>query len=441
MEAYEVNFDGLVGPTHHYGGLSLGNVASMQHAEIPANPREAALQGLEKMWLLAQRGIKQAVLPPQERPSIDALHQLGFRGSDAQILSCAMQTSPALLAACSSSSSMWAANSATISPSADSDDGRMHITPANLISNLHRSLEPAETSRLLRAIFADDRFFVHHPPLLPSVTLGDEGSANHTRLSSCHGAAGIQLFVYGRKAFDRQGKGVAPQRFPARQTAEASQAIARRHQLNPSRTVFAQQNPDAIDAGVFHNDVISVGNDRLFLYHECAFVDTAQTISQLQQAAEEAHFALALIGISDKQLSLADAVKSYLFNSQIVTLPDGHMLMLTPQECLHLPQTKQVLDMILTGDNPVNEIIPIDLLQSMRNGGGPACLRLRVVLTEQELAAVKPTVFLTEELYRTLVRWVNTHYRDRLHLADLADPHLLDESRQALHELHGFLGL
>ena len=27
--AYEVNFDGLVGPTHNYAGLSYGNVASL----------------------------------------------------------------------------------------------------------------------------------------------------------------------------------------------------------------------------------------------------------------------------------------------------------------------------------------------------------------------------------------------------------------------------
>ena len=28
MSGYEINFDGLVGPTHHYAGLSFGNEAS-----------------------------------------------------------------------------------------------------------------------------------------------------------------------------------------------------------------------------------------------------------------------------------------------------------------------------------------------------------------------------------------------------------------------------
>ncbi|MDX2347040.1 MAG: N-succinylarginine dihydrolase, partial [Legionella sp.] len=29
---YELNLDGLVGPTHHYAGLAYGNTASLAHA-------------------------------------------------------------------------------------------------------------------------------------------------------------------------------------------------------------------------------------------------------------------------------------------------------------------------------------------------------------------------------------------------------------------------
>jgi succinylarginine dihydrolase len=433
--AYEVNFDGIVGPTHHYAGLSLGNVASMTHAQMPSNPREAALEGLAKMWLLAQRGIKQAVLPPHERPSMAALHQLGFRGSDAEILTTAAREAPRLLAACSSAASMWAANSATISPSADSADGKVHITAANLVNTLHRSLESQHTANLLQQIFDNAKYFVHHAPLAPALTLGDEGSANHTRLATTHGDPGIQLFVYGKHGLGEQNR--APRRFPARQTAEASQAIARLHLLNPGRLVLAQQHPDAIDAGVFHNDVISVGNGSVFLYHERAFVDTAATIAQLKCAAEQVRCTLQLIPVTEEQLSLSDAVATYLFNSQIVTLPDGTMLMLIPQEC----QRQRLCEEILGGNYPIKEIVPVDLSQSMRNGGGPGCLRLRVVLTEEELAAVKPTVFLTERLYQALVSWVKKFYRDRLQSADLADPQLLDESRQALQALHTLLKL
>lgn len=439
MDTYEINLDGMVGPTHHYGGLALGNMASMLHAEDVANPRAAALQGLAKMHLLAQRGVKQIVLPPHPRPAIGALRALGFQGTDAEILAAAAQQAPALLSSCCSASSMWVANCATVCPSTDSSDGRVHLTPATLVSNLHRSIEPGHTARLLREIFSDPRYFVHHEPLIASQTLGDEGSANHTRLANHYGAPGIQLFVYGRNASGRNAS--SPKIFPARQTAEASQAIARLHRLDPQRTVFAQQHPDAIDAGVFHNDVISVGNGPLFLYHERAFINTDAIISALQRAADAVGCQLHLVKISEKQLPLADAVKSYFFNSQIVTLPDGSMLMLTPQACAEMTSARRCCEELLASGGPIREIIPVDLLQSMRNGGGPACLRMRLVLNEVGLAAVKPSVFLTDALYGQLVSCVTHTYRDRLQLRDLADPALLHEARSALGKIHKLLGI
>lgn len=427
--ACEVNFDTLVGPTHHYGALSLGNRASMQSAAVVANPREAALQGLAKMRQLMQLGIKQGVLPPHPRPSIAALHALGFRGSDTEILAAASKADIRLLASCSSASSMWAANSATISPSADSADGRVHLTPANLVSNLHRAIEPPYTAQVLKQIFADERYFSHHPPLPSNNTLADEGSANHTRLAESYGKPGVQLFVYGRHALDRAAP--TPKVYPARQTLEASQAIARHHLLEPKYVVFAQQNPTAIDAGVFHNDVIAVGNETLLLYHEQTFLDTPETIKQLQQAAEGHGFPITLYRVSQRQLSLEAAVKSYLFNSQIVTKPNRKMTLLAPMECYAIPETRAVLDAILASDNPVDEVMGVDLHQSMRNGGGPACVRLRAALTEEQLAAVQPSVLLTDELYHQLSAWIRKYYRDRLTLSDLSDPQLLQESREA----------
>ncbi|EAP0071555.1 succinylarginine dihydrolase, partial [Salmonella enterica subsp. enterica serovar Stanley] len=49
MTAHEVNFDGLVGLTHHYAGLSFGNEASTRHRFQMSNPRLAVKQGLLKM--------------------------------------------------------------------------------------------------------------------------------------------------------------------------------------------------------------------------------------------------------------------------------------------------------------------------------------------------------------------------------------------------------
>ena len=110
----EVNFDGLVGPTHNYAGLALGNVASMRHGGLEANPREAALQGLAKMKSLMDAGYAQGVLPPQQRPDLGALRALGFSGSDERVLARAAGEAPQILRAVCSASSMWTANAATV---------------------------------------------------------------------------------------------------------------------------------------------------------------------------------------------------------------------------------------------------------------------------------------------------------------------------------------
>jgi len=265
-----VNFDGLPGPTHNYSGLARGNLAAERNAQQVANPREAALQGLAKMRSLATRGYAQGVLPPHERPSVSALRALGFGGSDHEVIVAAGRDAPEILAACSSAAAMWVANAATISARADCGDGRVHFTPANLVTHFHRALEAPVTTRVLRAIFADEARFRVHDALPAAPQFGDEGAANHTRFAADVTAPGVELFVYGRRGF---ASGPAPARFPARQTREASEAIARRHGLDAATTVFAQQRPDAIDSGVFHNDVIAVGNRQTLFCHERAFVD------------------------------------------------------------------------------------------------------------------------------------------------------------------------
>ena len=99
--AVEANFDGLVGPTHNYAGLSWGNVASRSNVHAQSNPREAALQGLAKMKRLADRGYVQGILPPHERPHLPTLRRLGFSGPDAAVLATVTGQAPELLAAVS----------------------------------------------------------------------------------------------------------------------------------------------------------------------------------------------------------------------------------------------------------------------------------------------------------------------------------------------------
>lgn len=440
MRAHEVNFDGLVGPTHNYAGLSFGNLASLSNKASASNPREAALQGLAKMKALADLGLRQAVLPPHERPDVATLRHLGFRGTDAGVLTAARREAPALLAACASASAMWTANACTVAPSADTADGRVHFTPANLAAKFHRSIEATATTRILRAIFGDGSRFTVHDPVGGGAALGDEGAANHTRFCPGHDARGFHFFVFGAGG---EREDAAPGKFPARQSFEASRAVARRHRIDPRGAFFARQSPGAIDAGAFHNDVVAVGNRELHLFHENAFAGGRDTLARLDDAYESfTGRRLQPVEVPADAVSLDDAIRSYLFNSQLVSLPDDTTVLIAPGECRETPPVAAWLQTVAgAGDSPINKVMFFDLRQSMRNGGGPACLRQRVVLTEDEIAAAAPGVFLDDALHAKLVDWVNRNYREQIGFADLADPALLDEVRRGLDELTGILGL
>jgi succinylarginine dihydrolase len=437
MSVLEVNFDGLPGPTHNYSGLSEGNLASERNRNLVANPRQAALQGLAKMKALADAGYAQGVLPPHERPAVDALRALGFAGrkmSDAAVVARAAREAPQLLSACSSAAAMWVANAATVSPSSDTADGRVHFTPANLVSNFHRALEAPTTTRVLRSIFNNPDKFMVHEPLPAAAQFGDEGAANHMRFAAGAADSGVEVLVYGRIALDAGA--AAPRRFPARQTREASEAIARRHGLDPGRTLFAQQDPAAIDAGAFHNDVLAVGNGVVLFCHERAFVAPDQLFASLRSSLGPA---FTPIVVRESEVSLDRAVAAYLFNSQLLSRAEGGMLLVAPSECLEDDAVASYLRQLTSGAGPIREVRAFDLRQSMKNGGGPACLRLRVVMSDAERGAIAANIWLDDALHAALTSWVARHYRDRLTPADLADPALLDEGRRALDELSGLL--
>lgn len=437
---YEVNLDGLIGPTHNYSGLSYGNIASTSHFKSTAYPKEAALQGLKKMQSLMHLGLTQVVVPPQERPFLPFLRSLGFRGTDAEILSETNQINPQLLSVSCSASSMWTANAATVSPSTDSQDGKVHFTPANLTYYLHRSIEASTTSSILKKLFSHSNYFIHHPPLPSHSYFADEGAANHTRFCQHYESTGMQLFVYGSNKDFKNEKG--PRKFPARQTYAASQAIARLHQLDPNHVLFAQQNPEVIDAGAFHNDVISVGNQNVFFFHEKAFLKSSQMLHSLENRMLKIGCQLIFIKVTNEQIPLQEAIHTYLFNSQLITLPDQSMALIAPKECQESDTVQTFLNMLLLQKNhPIKQILYQDVRQSMQNGGGPACLRLRVVLNQEELSNMHQDAILTEDLYKRLMEWVKKYYRERLEFKDLVDPQLLQESREALDELTQILKL
>ena len=439
MNFYEVNFDGLVGPTHNYAGLSFGNVASSSNQKQVSTPRQAALQGLEKMKAVAELGIEQAVLPPLTRPNLRLFREFGFRGSAHEMIKSVAKENRVLLAAGYSASNMWTANAATVSTSLDAADGKVHLTPANLSSTLHRAVEAPDTEKNLRAIFCDESRFTVHKPLPGYAYLSDEGAANFIRLSSSHEKKGLEVFVYGQNPMDRRVP--APEKFPARQTLQACESIFRHHQIEEPFKAFLLQNPAAIDAGAFHNDVVSVGNENVLLYHEDSFHESEKALSDLSaQFQTQCGSEMILLKVSREELSLVEAVKTYLFNSQLLTLPNGKgMAILCPEECVKNENAKSVLDRLVAENNPITQYIAMDVKQSMMNGGGPACLRLRVLLSEKELASIHQPVRFTPLIHERLANWITDHYREQLTEEDLADPNLYDEVQTAAQQLSKIL--
>ncbi len=409
----EINFDGIVGPSHNYAGLSHGNLAATGNAGQVSFPREAALQGLAKMRHNLDAGLAQGWFMPLGRPNDDWLQTLGTNAADAE---------PHLRAAAFSASSMWAANAATVSPASDTGDGRCHLTVANLLTMPHRSHEWPGTLAQLRLAFADSSAFAVHPPVPPP--FGDEGAANHMRLAPSHGAPGIEIFVYGT------GGGA----FPARQHLEASRAVARRHGLDPERTLFVEQNPDAIAGGAFHNDVVAVANERTLFVHESAFADPAAAYAAIRAAAPWAE----IVEVPAATVSLAQAISSYLFNAQLVSLPGGEQALVVPTEAMETPSVARWLDAHVAGNGPIRRVLPVDVRQSMANGGGPACLRLRVVA---DPSRVDPRFLCDHGRLDRVSQVVARHWPERIAPRDLADPDLADAIRAARSALLATLDL
>jgi len=424
---FEVNFDGLIGPTHLYGGLSPGNLASLSRAGNPSNPQLAALQSLNKMKVLMDLGIPQAVLPPPLRPNLPLLRSLGWKEP-------LLPHNVWLLTRLASAAGMYAANVATVSPSIDSGEKHVQLSPANLQTFFHRWQEAPFTTALLKRIFSNPILFTHHDSLPSTPLFADEGSANHLRFCKTHGSPGYQVFVYARDGL-QEGEG--------RASKQACDALIQRHQLYPESYLVVPQNPEAVQKGVFHNDVIATCNQHFFLLHEKAFVNTPEVLKTLHEnVLRRCDVELQTIVVQDTEVSLVEAVGTYLFNSQIVTRPNGEMALIAPQECQKSSSVRRFLNhLVERTDTPINSLHFVDLSQAMGNGGGPACLRLKIVLTAQELEALHQPILLTPSLYQSLVAWVKKHYRTSLSLRDLENPVFIQEVNTALHELESLLEL
>jgi succinylarginine dihydrolase len=411
MAVREINFDGIVGPSHNFAGLSPGNLAAHANAGATSHPRAAALEGIAKMRANIALGLTQGVFLPHRRPNRAWLEQLATDPADAE---------PWLRAAALSASPMWAANAATVSPAPDTHDGRCHLTVANLQTMAHRSHEWPETLAQLRLAFADPHFAVHAPVPPP---FGDEGAANHLRLAPAHDRPGVEIFVHG----------VSGGGFPVRQHPEAGHAIARRHGLDPARTLHVAQSEAAIAAGAFHNDVVAVADELTLFTHEQAFADPLPFYDALRRILP----GIEIVEVAATDVPLADAIRSYLFNAQLVTLPAGEQALIVPAEAQETPSVRAWLQDMVAGNGPIRRIETVDVRQSMRNGGGPACLRLRVVC---DPARVDARFLVDAERLDRIAAVVEARWPERIDLPDLASPDLwrtVENARGALLETMG----
>ncbi|PXA87964.1 succinylarginine dihydrolase [Nostoc sp. 3335mG] len=411
----EINFDGIIGPSHNYAGLSHGNLAATRNAGAVSRPRMAALQGIAKMRANLALGLTQGILLPHPRPDTRWLARLATDYAAA---------APHLRAQALSASAMWAANAATVSPAADCGDGRCHLTVANLLTMPHRSHEWPATLRQLELAFAGPAFAVHGPVPPP---FGDEGAANHMRLCEAHGSAGVEVFVYG----------MAGGPFPARQHREACETVARSHGLDPARTLFVRQSDEAIAAGAFHNDVVAVANERVLFAHEQAFHDRDGFFADLRSAMPSVE----IVEVPADRVSLADAIASYLFNAQLVTLPDGGMALILPAEAQATESVWTWLQELVAGNGPIRRLEVVDVRESMANGGGPACLRLRVVA---DPATIDPRFLVDDARLDRIAAVVEAHWPEQIDPADIGDPALIERivtARAALLETLDLVGL
>ncbi|TWU10052.1 N-succinylarginine dihydrolase [Novipirellula galeiformis] len=432
MELIEAQLDRLVGPTHHFGGLGVGNVASLSHAGNISNPAAAAIEGLDKMRMVASYGVPQFILPPQSRPDITFLKQVGFQVEDDSALEHVGEESPATFSAAMSCSAMWTANAATVSAGVDNRFGTPAMTVANLTASLHRAIEPPATLLELRNAFPHATLL---PPLPGGTAMRDEGAANQMRFGNGENQAGLHLFVYG------DGE-PAPKHFWPRQTLCACQAIARGQGLDPDRTFFVKQNVNAIDAGAFHNDVVAASHHDLLIHHDAAFDDPAGVIAAMEDRYQEIFGTpLRRIVVSESELSLADAVSTYLFNSQIVTprqcvgTSEAKPVLICPTQVQQHEAANALIQSWIAESGLFSEVQFVDLSQSMSGGGGPACLRLRIPMTEQQLQQTNARFRWTPELDERLRETIQRFYPTQVSLSELAHRDVVTQAKNAQAEI------
>ncbi|SEI00219.1 succinylarginine dihydrolase [Rheinheimera pacifica] len=406
MSDLQLNISELPGPTFMYSGLSKDNVASVQNKHLVANPLKFAQLSLQRMRLLLDEGVPQVIFPPHRRPDMQALEVCGFTGDMSHMISSADKFSNGYLESLLAASSVWTANAATVTPSADSEDGKVHITTANLNSHYHRSIEASQTHAKLARLFSDDKFFCLHQALPGHSRFSDEGAANHMRFHVEAENRGLNVFVYSNDPDN-------PEFVQGRQTLWASKAICQLHALPDSKVLLQKQSKEAISRGIFHNDIISMNSHDLLVFHQQAYEDHESLIEKLMAQG------ICCVEIKAEEFSLEHALKTYFFNSEFISGKDGGLVLVMSKSCQHDAKVQVQLDRIQTAYSKEIKTMYVDLDDSLRNGGGPACLRLRVQLNQEQFSAIPSQFLLTQNKLEALQEVVTRFYRESLSYEDV----------------------
>ena len=112
------------------------------------------------------------------------------------------------------------------------------------------------------------------------------------------------------------------------------------------------------------------------------------------------------------EVPLADAIRSYLFNAQLVTPPGGEQTLIVPTEARETPSVWRWIERHVAGNGPIRRVEVVDVRQSMANGGGPACLRLRVVA---DPATVDPRFLVDEAKLDRIGEVIARHWPEQIH--------------------------
>ena len=368
----QVFIDTIPGPTNHFGGHAVGNIASMNSKNNILNPQKAALEWLEKVKKVAMIGGNQFVLPPQRRPLTHKKKTL----TQSDI----------------SSSFIWMANAGLFIPRIDTQLENNQFIPANMKQSEHRNIEHPFHQYWLKKILKYSKCNFHK-----ILDINDEGSANSIRLWHKKNQCGVNIFVYGKPNA----------RYPIRQSKSSCEKII--NITKPRHYILLEQTKEAIDAGVFHNDVIAFGFKNTIICHEKAFSNQKQELKKLKKIfTNSLNAPLNIVEIANNSLSLNAAVKTYLFNSQVIEINNKFEL-ICPIEVKENPNSYKITEKWVT-NGLFNKVHFVNIKSSLKNGGGPACLRLCLYLNDNEVKKIPTKFKLDKTKYKKISKIILEHY-------------------------------